>query len=68
MTTQHRDTIYVDGAFIPSTGSRTLPVTNPFTEQVIGQVPEGTVEDVDKAVRAAAAAFPAWAATSRATA
>ena len=59
-----RDTIYVDGAFIPSTGTGTLPVTNPFTEQVIGQVPEGTVEDVDKAVRAAAAALPAWAATS----
>ena len=59
-----RDTIYVDGAFIASTGTGTLPVTNPFTEQVIGQVPEGTVEDVDKAVRAAAAALPAWAATS----
>jgi len=60
-----RDTLYIDGAFVPSTGTGTLPVTNPFTEQVIGQVPEGTVEDVDKAVRAAAAAFPAWAATSR---
>ncbi len=59
-----RDTIYVDGAFIPSTGTATLPVTNPFTEQVIGHVPEGTVEDVDKAVRAAARALPAWAATS----
>ena len=59
-----RDTIYVDGAFVPSTGSGTLPVTNPYTEQVIGSVPEGTVEDVDKAVRAAAAALPTWAATS----
>ena len=28
-------------------------------------IPEGTPEDVDKAVKAAAAAFPAWAATSR---
>lgn len=60
-----RDTLYVDGAFVPSTGTGTLPVTNPYTEQVIGTVPEGTVEDVDRAVRAAAAAFPAWAATSR---
>ncbi len=60
-----RDTIYVDGAWTASTGTGTLPVTNPYTEEVIGRVPEGTVEDVDKAVRAAARAFPAWAATSR---
>ncbi len=60
-----RDKIFLDGGWIPSTGTGTLPVTNPYTEEVIGSVPEGTVEDVDKAVRAAAAAFPAWAATSR---
>ena len=59
-----RDRIYVDGAFIPSTGTGTLPVTNPFTEEVIGHVPEGTVEDVDRAARAAARALPEWAATS----
>ncbi len=59
-----RDHIYVDGAWIASTGTGTLPVTNPFTEQVIGQVPEGTVEDVDKAARAASAALPGWSATS----
>ncbi len=58
-----RDTIYLDGEFVPSTGTGTLPVTNPFTEQVIGQVPAGTVEDVDKAARAAARALPEWAAT-----
>ena len=59
-----RDRIYVDGAWIPSTGTGTLPVTNPFTEQVVGTVPEGTVEDVDKAARAASRALPGWAATS----
>ena len=62
---QHtRDRIYVDGAWVPSTGTGTLPVTNPFTEQVVGTVPEGTVEDVDRAARAAARALPAWSATS----
>ena len=62
---QHtRDTIYVDGAWVPSTGGTTLPVTDPFTEEVVGQVPEGTVEDVDKAARAAARALPEWSATS----
>jgi len=58
-----RDRIYVGGAWVRSTGTGTLPVTNPFTEQVVGHVPEGTVQDVDQAVRAAAAAFPGWAAT-----
>ena len=62
---QHtRETVYVDGAFVPSTGTGTLPVTNPFTEQVVGTVPEGTADDVDRAARAAARALPEWSATS----
>ena len=44
--TSTRDRIYIDGAWVPSTGTDTLPVTNPFTEEVIGTVPEGTPEDV----------------------
>ena len=59
-----RDRIYVDGSWIPSTGSTVLEVTDPFTEQVIGTVPDGTVADVDTAAAAAAAALPGWAATS----
>jgi acyl-CoA reductase-like NAD-dependent aldehyde dehydrogenase len=59
-----QDRIYLDGAWVASTGTGTLPVTNPFTEQVIGTVPEGTTEDVDRAVRAAAAALPGWSATA----
>jgi len=59
-----RDRIYVDGSWIPSTGSTVLEVTDPFTEQVIGTVPDGTGADVDKAATAAAAALPGWAATS----
>ena len=49
---------------MPSSGTGTLDVVNSTTEEVMGTVPEGTPEDVDRAVRAAAAAFPAWAATS----
>ena len=59
-----RDTLYIDGAWVPSTGTGTLPITNPYTEEVLGTVPDGTVEDVDRAAKAAAAAFPGWAATS----
>ena len=61
---QHtREVLYVDGAWVPSAGTGTLPVTNPYTEQVVGHVPEGTPEDVDRAARAAARALPGWAAT-----
>ena len=59
-----RDTIYIDGAWIPSTGSGTLEVVNSTTEEVMGTIPDGTAEDVDRAVAAAKAAFPAWAATA----
>ena len=47
---QVRDKIYIDGAWVPSTGTGTI---------------DGTPEDVDRAVKAARAAFPGWAATSR---
>ena len=62
---QVRDKIYVDGAWVPSTGAQTLSVINASTEEVMGTIPEGTPEDVEKAVAAAKAAFPAWAATPR---
>ena len=61
---QHsRDVLYVDGQWVPSTGSGRLEVTNPFTEEVVGTVPQGTAEDVDRAARAAARALPEWSET-----
>src|SRR6202453_1953036 len=60
-----RDKIYINGAWVPSTGKGTLEVIDSATEEVMATIPEGTVEDVDAAVQAAAAAFPAWSATSR---
>jgi len=57
--------LYIDGAWVPSTGTGTIDVIDASTEQVIGRIPEGTAADVDAAVAAAKAAFPAWAATSR---
>ncbi|WP_149180593.1 aldehyde dehydrogenase family protein [Streptomyces sp. TRM49041] len=55
--------MYIDGAWRPAAGTGTIAVVNPSDEQVIAQVPAGSAEDVDAAVRAARAAFPAWAAT-----
>ncbi|MGW3630431.1 aldehyde dehydrogenase family protein [Streptomyces sp. NPDC005122] len=57
------DGMYIDGAWRPAAGTGTIEVVNPADEQVVGRVPAGTAEDVDAAVRAARAAFPAWAAT-----
>ena len=48
-----RDKIYIDGAWVPSTGKGTLEVFDSNTEEVIGTIPEGTAEDVEKAVAAA---------------
>src|SRR5574341_1745654 len=59
-----RDKLYIDGAWVPSTGTSYHDVVNATTEEVIGRIPEGTPEDVGKAVAAAKAAFPAWSATS----
>src|SRR3954452_5794679 len=58
-----RDTLYIDGAWVPSDGKDTIDVENPATEEIIGRIPSGTAGDVDRAVKAARAAFPAWAAT-----
>lgn len=57
------DGMYIGGRWRPAIGTDTIAVVNPADEQVIGEVPAGTAEDVDAAVRAAREAFPAWAAT-----
>jgi acyl-CoA reductase-like NAD-dependent aldehyde dehydrogenase len=60
---QDRTQLYVDGAWVAPSGTGTIDVVNPATEQVIGRVPEGTPEDVDRAVRAARNAFDGWSRT-----
>ena len=62
---QAYDNIYIDGRWVPSTGSGKLAVTDSATEEVIATVPEGSAADVDKAVAAARAAFPAWSALAK---
>jgi len=54
------DNIYINGKWVASAGSGTLEVTNSATEEVIATVPNGAAADVDAAVAAAKAAFPAW--------
>jgi acyl-CoA reductase-like NAD-dependent aldehyde dehydrogenase len=61
---QVRDKLYIDGAWVPSSGSETIDVINSATEEVMGRVPQGTLDDVDKAVQAAKRAFQTWSTTS----
>ncbi len=59
-----QDRIYIGGEWVKSTGTGAIEVINSATEQVMGSVPEGTVEDVDRAVAAARSAFESWSQTS----
>ena len=58
------DKLYIDGAWVPSSGSGSIDVFDSTDGSVIGSIPDGTADDVDKAARAAAAAFEAWSQTS----
>ena len=59
------DKIYIDGAWVPSTGTGSIEVFDSTNGEVIGRVPAGTAEDIDAAAKAARAAFDGWAATSK---
>ncbi len=58
------DKLYIDGAWVAPSGKGTLDVINSTTEEVMATIPEGDASDVDRAVKAAKAAFPAWSQTS----
>jgi succinate-semialdehyde dehydrogenase/glutarate-semialdehyde dehydrogenase len=57
-----RTDLYVDGAWTSAEGDRRLAVTDPATGEEIASVADATRGDATRAVEAAAAAFPAWAA------
>lgn len=62
--TLDRTELFIAGEWVTPAGSGRIDVLDPTTEQIIGSVPEGTAEDVDRAVAAAATAFPLWSATA----
>jgi aminomuconate-semialdehyde/2-hydroxymuconate-6-semialdehyde dehydrogenase len=51
---------YINGQLVPPVGGRYLNNVNPATGQISGLIPDSGKEDVELAVRAAQAAFPAW--------
>ena len=54
---------YIDGKRVDGTNGRSGDVYNPATGERTGRVAFAGPIEVDRAVRSAAAAFPAWAAT-----
>ena len=50
----------VDGAWIDAAGGGTWDVVDPATEEVVARVPFGGAADVNRAIDAARAAWPAW--------
>src|SRR3954447_6174741 len=50
----------VGGEFVAAAGGQWTDVVSPGSLTVIGRVPTGAPEDVDRAVAAARSALPAW--------
>ena len=55
-----RAELYIGGEWVDPSSDGTIDVVNASTEEVMGRIPEGTPEDVDRAVAAAQAAFEPW--------
>lgn len=55
-----RQQCYINGKWINATTKAVIEVHNPFDNTLIGTVPKLGVEETQKAIDAAAAAFPLW--------
>jgi aldehyde dehydrogenase (NAD+) len=61
-----REKLYADGEWVEPAGKGMLDVINSTSEEVMGRVPEGTADDINRAVAAARRAFDSWSVTSAA--
>jgi betaine-aldehyde dehydrogenase len=52
--------LYIGGEYVDSTAGRPVEVENPATEEVVAEVPDASVEDVDRAVAAARRGQRSW--------
>jgi lactaldehyde dehydrogenase/glycolaldehyde dehydrogenase len=53
--------MFIDGKFVSHSTGKMISVTNPSTEKVISEIPDGAAADVDLAVTAAERAQKTWA-------
>ncbi|MDB5451580.1 MAG: aldehyde dehydrogenase, partial [Caulobacteraceae bacterium] len=56
---------FIDGEWVEPAQLRVLEVENPATEETAGRIALGSAADVDRAVKAARAAFGTWSQSSR---
>lgn len=56
--------LHIGGAWIAADARDAIPVVNPATGEVIGAVAKATVDDLDRALSAAARGFATWRAVS----
>jgi len=61
-STLFRQQAYIDGEWVDARSGQTVKVTNPATGEVLGTVPNLDALETRRAIEAASAAFPAWAA------
>jgi acyl-CoA reductase-like NAD-dependent aldehyde dehydrogenase len=55
-----RTQMLIDGSWVEAISGKEILVESPGNRRTIGSVPRGGAEDIDRAVKAATAAFPAW--------
>jgi aldehyde dehydrogenase (NAD+) len=55
-----RNEIFIDGEWQTSSGTESITVINPATEEPFATIPRGTAADVNEAATAAAAALDSW--------
>ena len=53
---------FIGGAWMPVASDRVRSIVSPVTGETVAEAPDGSAEDVDRAVAAARAAQPGWAA------
>lgn len=56
--------LFIDGKWVPASDGATFDAFNPANGEKLSTCAEATKEDVDRAVKAARAALPAWSKTS----
>ncbi len=52
--------MWIDGAWCDSDSGQVAEVADPASEEILDTAPQGTPADIERAVAAARAAFPAW--------
>jgi acyl-CoA reductase-like NAD-dependent aldehyde dehydrogenase len=55
-----RNQLFINGEFVDAVSGETIEVFNPHDQTVITEIAAADAADVDRAVEAAAAAFPEW--------